>query len=677
MDQETHSPPARIVIAGVTPEIEAGRSPIKRVPGESVTVTADIFAEGHGLLSAVVRWRRRGNGAWIELPMRELGNDRWTGTFTVSEPGEYEYTLQAWSNEFETWRRDTKKNLDAGQDVSIGLITGADLVEGAIRMAVKCGAGGDALKLQERACQLRVAASLRTLEHPAIADSPAVTQFFSDENLGPLITKYSERRASTGYERCLPIVVERLKARFSSWYEMFPRSWAKQPGRHGTFRDCEAALPYIANMGFDVLYLPPIHPIGITHRKGKNNSPIAQEDDVGSPWAIGSAEGGHKSIHPQLGTLEDFKHLLARAREYGLEVALDIAFQCSPDHPYVKSHPEWFRRRPDGTIQYAENPPKKYEDIYPFDFGSEDWQALWDELKSVVSFWLEQGVQIFRVDNPHTKPFPFWEWLIGEIKKENWDALFLSEAFTRPKVMQRLAKLGFTQSYTYFAWRNTKWELTEYFTELTQTDLREYFRPNLWPNTPDILTEYLQRGGRPAFMARLVLAATLGASYGIYGAAFELCENRALVPGKEEYLDAEKYQIRKWDLESPASVRQLVARVNQARRQNRALQTNSGLRFERIDNDQLIAYTKSSDDGSNIVLVVVNLDPRYTQSGWVELPLEELRLNAYSAFPVHDLLADTTYLWNGPRNYVQLDPHVVPAHVFVVKGAISNQQTKG
>jgi starch synthase (maltosyl-transferring) len=667
MNRETHLPPARIIIASVRPEIETGRFPIKRVTGESVTVTADIFAEGHGLLAAVVRWRRSGGSEWSEAPMRELGNDRWTATFTVGEPGEYEYTLQAWSDQFETWRRDTRKNLDAGQDVSIGLVVGATLVDEAIQMAVECGEDGDALKLRERGCQLRIAAWLRTSEGSARAGSSSLAQVLSDDKLGQLMTKYLERRASTSYERCLRIVVDRPRARFSSWYEIFPRSWAKEPGRHGTFMDCEEALPYIAEMGFDVLYLPPIHPIGTTHRKGKNNSTAAEEGDVGSPWAIGSPEGGHKSVHPQLGTLKDFKHLVARAREYGLEIALDIAFQCSPDHPYAKSHPEWFRRRPDGSIQYAENPPKKYEDIYPFDFESQDWQALWDELRSVVRFWMEHDVRIFRVDNPHTKPFPFWEWLIGEIKKENWDALFLSEAFTRPKVMQRLAKLGFTQSYTYFAWRNTKSELMDYFTELTQTDMQEYFRPNLWPNTPDILTEYLQRGGRPAFIARLILAATLGASYGIYGAAFELCENRALVPGKEEYFDAEKYQIRRWDLESPASIKQLITRVNHARRQNPALQTNSGLRFHPIDNDQLIAYTKSTGNGSNIVLVVVNLDPRYTQSGWIELPLEELGLNAYSAFPVHDVLADTTYLWNGPRNYVQLDPHVIPAHVFVVK----------
>jgi starch synthase (maltosyl-transferring) len=665
MEQEIAPAPTRVIITAVRPEIDGGRFPIKRVQGETVTVSADIFAEGHGLLSAVVRCRRKGNSEWIERPMRELGNDRWTGSFTVEEPGEYEYGLQAWADEFETWRRDTRKNLDAGQDVSLGLIAGAELVEEAIRNAANAGADGDALKLQERACQLRVPASLRTVAEPA-ADQGSVEQILSDDELRDLMAKYLDRRSAATYET-LPISVDRAKARFSSWYEMFPRSWAREPGRHGTLSDCEAALPYIAAMGFDVLYLPPVHPIGVTCRKGKNNSPVADKDDVGSPWAIGSAEGGHKAIHPQLGTFEDFEHLLSKAREYGLEVALDIAYQCSPDHPYVKSHPEWFRHRPDGSIQYAENPPKKYEDIYPFDFESKDWRALWEELKSIISFWIGKGIRIFRVDNPHTKPFAFWEWLIRDIKEKHWDVIFLSEAFTRPKVMQRLAKVGFTQSYTYFAWRNTKRELTEYLTELTQTEMQEYFLPSFWPNTPDILTEYLQRGGRPAFMARLVLAATLGANYGIYGPAFELCENRALVAGKEEYLDAEKYQIRRWNLDSPASIKDLIARVNRARRENPALQTNTGLRFQRLDNEQLIAYTKSTGDGSNIVLVIVSLDPRYTQSGWVELSLEDLGLNPHSPFRVHDVLADTAYLWSGPRNYVQLDPHRIPAHLFIVK----------
>lgn len=658
-------PPSRVVITNVTPEIDGGRFPIKRVEGDTVTVSADIFAEGHGLLSAAVCWRPAG-GEWVEIPMRELGNDRWTGAFTVDEPGEYEYTLRAWANEFETWRGDTRKNLEAGQDVTLGLLAGAELIEAARRRASECGAEADALELTEWACRLHVRVSLESAQDAA-PNSSALVPLLSSGDLENLMSKHAVRRSTAAYEKCLPLTVDRPKAGFSSWYEMFPRSWSVEPGRHGTFRDCEAALPYIAGMGFDVLYLPPIHPIGITHRKGKNNAPVAAPGDVGSPWAIGAAEGGHKAVHPQFGTLEDFERLLVKAREYGLELALDIAYQCSPDHPYVKSHPQWFRHRPDGSIQYAENPPKKYEDIYPLDFESEDWRALWEELKSIVDFWIDKGVRIFRVDNPHTKPFTFWAWLIAEVKKAHREVIFLSEAFTRPKVMQRLAKLGFSQSYTYFAWRNTKWELTEYFTELTQTEVREYFRPNLWPNTPDILTEYLQTGGRPAFMARLVLAGTLGASYGVYGPAFELCENRPLIAGKEEYLDAEKYQIRRWNIESPASLKELVTRVNRARRENVALQSNAGLRFQRVDNDQLIAYSKMAPDRSNVVLVVVNLDPRYTQAGWIDLALDELGISPGAPFGVHDLLTDARYLWRGPRNFVQLDPRAVPAHLFVVK----------
>ena len=420
-------------------------------------------------------------------------------------------------------------------------------------------------------------------------------------------------------------------------------------------------------MGFDVLYLPPIHPVGVTHRKGKNGAVAVRPSDPGSVWAIGSPEGGHKAIHPQLGTLEDFKRLLTKAREYGIDVALDIAYQCSPDHPYVREHPEWFRRRPDGTVQYAENPPKKYEDIYPFDFETPHWRELWEELKSIVDYWIEQGVRIFRVDNPHTKPFAFWEWMIGETKQRHPEVIFLSEAFTRPKIMYRLAKLGFTHSYTYFAWRNTKQELTEYFTELTQSEVREYFRPHLWPNTPDILTEAFQTGGRPTFIARLVLAATLAGNYGIYGPAYELCENRALVPGKEEYLDAEKYEIKHWEIERPDSLNSLIARVNRARRENAALARDAGLRFHPLDNDQLIAYTKATNDLSNVILIIVNLDPRYTQSGWVTLPLEELGLDARQPYEVHDLLTDARYVWRGPRNYVELHPSTVPAHVFRVR----------
>jgi starch synthase (maltosyl-transferring) len=455
---------------------------------------------------------------------------------------------------------------------------------------------------------------------------------------------------------------------------MFPRSCAAQEGKHGTLQDCIARLPYVASMGFDVLYLPPIHPIGYSFRKGKNNILAANPEDVGSPWAIGAKEGGHKSIHPKLGTLEDFKRLVTKAKESGIEIALDIAYQCTPDHPYVKEHPQWFRKRPDGSIQYAENPPKKYQDIYPLDFESDDWRALWEELKSIILFWAEQGVRIFRVDNPHTKSFPFWQWVIPEVKKSYPDAIFLAEAFTRPKVMYRLAKVGFSQSYTYFAWRNTKAELTEYFTEITRTEVADFFRPNLWPNTPDILTEYLQFGGRPAFMARLVLAATLGASYGIYGPAFELCENTARDPGSEEYLNSEKYEIRHWDWERADSLKEFIGMVNRIRRDNPALRGDRGLLFHNVDNPELICFSKRTEDLTNVIVVVVNLDPHHIQSGWVELPMEDLGLDPHQPIQMHDLLTDARHLWHGTKSYVELAPQSVPAHVFRVRHRIRREQ---
>jgi starch synthase (maltosyl-transferring) len=475
--------------------------------------------------------------------------------------------------------------------------------------------------------------------------------------------RYADKSLAVTYPKELEVVVDPERARFSTWYELFPRS-AAQAGKHGTFKDVERRLAEIAEMGFDVLYLPPIHPIGKTHRKGANNLPTAGPEDPGSPWAIGSEEGGHKSIDPRLGTLDDFHDLLQAAGQHGMDVALDIAFQCSPDHPYTREHPEWFKHRPDGSIQYAENPPKKYEDIVPFDFESESWRELWDELLSVVVYWIEQGVTVFRVDNPHTKPFAFWEWLIGEVKRQHPDVVFLAEAFTRPKVMYRLAKLGFTQSYTYFAWRNTAAELAQYFTELSQPPIREYFRPNLWPNTPDILTEYLQTGGRAAFAARLVLAATLGASYGIYGPAFELCEGRAREPGSEEYLDSEKYQVRSWDRENPDNIRELITLINKVRRENPALQSDRGLRFHPTENDHLIAYTKSTPDLADVVLAVVNVDPHHTQTGMVTLPLEELGIRRDRGYQAHELLSGARYLWNGPRNFVEINPNAIPAQIF-------------
>jgi starch synthase (maltosyl-transferring) len=648
----------RVIIEAVKPEVDGGRFAIKRTVGEKVVIEADVFADGHDALSCVLLYRRDGESQWKEAAMDFLVNDRWRGEFSVTELGQHRYTVQAWVDHFKSWRQGLLKKFDAGQDVSIDLLTGSELVEEASQRAP----GSDAKKLKEVALTLR--------SNQETSDRVQIT--LGDE-LAELMAKYPDKGLATTYERELIVVVDRPKARFSAWYEMFPRSSSSEPGHHGTFKDCEGRLAYVANMGFDVLYFPPIHPIGHTHRKGKNNVPVAGPDDPGSPWAIGSAEGGHKAIHAQLGTLEDFRRLVSEAKKHGMVIALDLAFHCTPDHPYVREHQEWLRWRPDKTVQYAENPPKKYEDIYPLNFETEQWQELWNELKDVVLFWIDQGVYIFRVDNPHTKPFRFWEWLIGEIKKDHPDVIFLAEAFTRPKVMYQLAKLGFTQSYTYFAWRNTKWELAEYFTELTQTEVREYFRPNLWPNTPDILTEYLQMGGRPAFMVRLVLAATLGASYGIYGPAFELYENRPKEPGSEEYLDSEKYEIKNWDITSPGSLADFIGRVNRIRRENPALQGNWGLLFHPTDNDQLICYSKQTEDLSNIIVVVVNLDPHHKHSGWVELPLQTLEIDSRQPFHVHDLLSDERYLWHGNRNYVELDPRVVPAHIFRLRRRIRTE----
>jgi starch synthase (maltosyl-transferring) len=473
-------------------------------------------------------------------------------------------------------------------------------------------------------------------------------------------------------ERELELWVDRVKARFGAWYETFPRSTAPKPGQHGTLGDLIARLPYIAGMGFDVLYLPPIHPVGRTHRKGKNNSLKAGAKDPGSPWAIGDKTGGHKAINPELGTIEDFKRLVKEAKGHGLELALDIALQCSPDHPYLKEHPEWFQHRPDGSLRFAENPPKKYEDIYPLDFTCRAWRPLWDEVKSVFRFWIDHGVRIFRVDNPHTKPFAFWDWLIRDLRRENPDLIFLAEAFTRPRIMGRLAKAGFSQSYNYFPWRNSKWELESYFTELTRTPVKEYLRPNLWPNTPDILTEYLQFGGRPAFMIRHVLAATLGASYGIYGPAFELCEAAPLEPGREEYLDSEKYELKHWQLDGKNTIRDLITRVNRIRRENPALQNDASLRFFRVDNEQLLCYGKQS--GDDLLLMVVSLDPNHKQSGWLELPLHEFGLPADKPYQMHDLLADRRFLWRGPRNYVELDPRQIPAHIFRLRRYVRTER---
>ncbi|MBV8201426.1 MAG: alpha-1,4-glucan--maltose-1-phosphate maltosyltransferase [Acidobacteria bacterium] len=652
----------RVIIDRVRPEIDGGRFAIKRTVGEKVTVEADVLIDGHDALGCLLLYRDERASGWNEVAMEALGNDRYRAQFTVTGIGRWRYTVTAWVDHFKTWRRDLRKRVDARQDVALELLAGAALIHHAAERARAAGRKADA----------RVLAGLaRSLEQGR--DLEARLRLALDDELAQLMDRHTDRSDATTH-RELTVVVDRERARFSSWYEMFPRSCSPVPGRHGTFRDLVERLPQVAEMGFDVLYLPPIHPIGSTNRKGKNNSPVAGPDDVGSPWAIGSPQGGHKAILPELGTVEDFRRVIARARDLGLEIALDVAFQCSPDHPYVREHPEWFRKRPDGTIQYAENPPKKYEDIYPFDFECEAWRELWQELKSVFDHWLGEGIRIFRVDNPHTKPFAFWEWVIGEIKRDHPDVIFLAEAFTRPKLMYRLAKLGFTQSYNYFPWRTNRWELTQYFTELTRTEVAEYFRPSLWPNTPDILTEQRQYGGRPAFIQRLVLAATLGASYGIYGPAFELLESRARERGSEEYLDSEKYQLRHWDLAAPHSLRDLVALVNRVRRENPALQTAAGLAFHPTDNEQLLCYSRSALAADNTVVVVVNLDPHHVQSGWVDLDLARLGVETGRPFQVHDLLTGARYLWSGARNFVQLDPQQVPAHLFRLRRRVRSER---
>jgi starch synthase (maltosyl-transferring) len=639
----------RVVIEGVSPAIDAGRFAVKRIVGDVFVVEADIFADGHTELTSRLLYRREADAEYEETAMHSLGNDRWRGEFLLGEVGQYRYTIEGWVDPFRTWRHDLVRRLEVRQDVDAELLIGASLIEQAASRAQ----GVAVKRLSKRARQLRS------------GDIDSRIAAALDEELEVLVGRVPDLRFATRYPRELSIVVDREKARFSSWYELFPRSWAREPGRHGTFRDCEAWLPYVAGMGFDVLYLPPIHPIGRVFRKGRNNAVAADEHDVGSPWAIGSADGGHTEIDPELGTLDDFRSLVTRAAKFDLEIALDLAFQCAPDHPYTRTHREWFRERPDGTIQYAENPPKKYQDIYPLNFETDNWEALWLELKRVILFWVDQGVKLFRVDNPHTKPFAFWEWVIAEVKSQDPDVLFLSEAFTRPRVMERLAKVGFSQSYTYFAWRNTRAELEQYFRELAT--IGDFFRPNLWPNTPDILTAFLQVGGRPAFMIRGILAATLGANYGIYGPAFELCENTPRGPGSEEYLDSEKYEIKQRDLNAPWNLGGLLSRLNRIRREQRALQSDRTLRFHPTDNPFLICYSKTSGDKSNVILTIVNLSPFHTHAGWVTLELDALGIEPARSYQVHDLLSNDVYTWHDARNYVELNPTRMPAHIFRIE----------
>lgn len=648
----------RIAIERVWPEIDSGKFPIKRIPGESVVVRADIFTDGHDDVAAFLLYKNEKEDIWHEIRMTPLGNDRWIGSFRIEDEVDYFYTVRGHVNEFGSWRKDLEKKIKASQDISVDLKIGAQIIE----KIAKGATGGDAKKLRNWAQKLT----------GSVDPESALSVTMSQELLS-IIEASLDDKDGVIYDKELRVGVERKLAAFSSWYELFPRSWSSAPGQHGTFKDCERLLPEISRMGFGIIYLPPIYPIGKTNRKGKNNSTICKRGDPGSPWAIGTEEGGHKAIHPQLGTIREFKDFVNKAKKYNIEVALDLAFQCSPDHPYVKEHPAWFRWRPDGTIQYAENPPKKYEDIVPINFNTEDWPNLWEELKSIVLFWAQQGIRVFRVDNPHTKPFRFWEWLIAEIKHEYPDTIFLSEAFTRPKAMYRLAKCGFSQSYTYFTWRNTKKEFTEYMTELTQGEVAEYFRPNFWPNTPDILPEHLQYGGRPAFIIRAILAATLSSNFGIYGPAFELCISGSM-PNKEEYLNSEKYELKQWDWNGEGHLKDILARLNKIRKENPSLHMTRNIRFCQIGNDNLLCYYKATGDFSNIILVVVNLDPYHTQSGWLQVPLDELGIDKGKSYLAHDLLSDDKYIWEGEKSYIELNPSHSPAHILRVRRQLRREQ---
>ncbi|HSD50136.1 MAG TPA: alpha-1,4-glucan--maltose-1-phosphate maltosyltransferase [Candidatus Methylomirabilis sp.] len=634
-------------IGNVWPELDGGRFPVKREVGDLFEVTADILREGHEALAAVLKYRTVKDTVWREVRMDPLGNDRWIARFPLEENTRYLYTIEAFPAQDRSWAEDLRRRLAAGMEVTSELLEGASL----LRRTLPRAAGADRKRLEARLA-----------DFDAATESAARARILLDQETGELMDTYPDRSSASRYDGELEVVADRTLARFAAWYEMFPRSQGRVAGRHGTFKNCIDRLPQIAAMGFDVIYLPPIHPIGRSFRKGKNNSLTAGPDDPGSPWAIGNEQGGHKAVEPALGPLDDFRAFVRAARELRMEVALDYALQCSPDHPYAREHPEWFHARPDGTIKYAENPPKKYQDIYPLNFYCRDREALWEEMKSIFLFWIQQGVRIFRVDNPHTKPIPFWAWVIGEVQAVHPDVIFLSEAFTRPKVMQALAKVGFTQSYTYFTWRNFKPELIEYFTELTQSEMAEYFRGNLFTNTPDILPPILQQGGRPAFKMRLVLAATLSSVYGIYS-GYELCENVA-VPGTEEYLNSEKYEIKVRDWNSPGNIREYLSRINAIRRENAALAEYRNLRFFESDDDNILFYGKRSFDGTNAVLVAVNLDPFETHQAQVQLPLAELGIGPEERFQVHELITDERHLWKGPVQSIRLDPREEPAAIF-------------
>lgn len=653
----------RVIIENVQPLINCGEFPVKRVLNETIRVEADIFCDSHDVIIAELSWKYSKDDKRETKEMSYDINDRWYGSFKLSRTGSWHFSIQAWADQFRTWHRDIKKKIDASSDYEVDILTGAEIIKSSLDEYPD-------IKTEDKAFLNEAIKNFSS----GSGQAKDKISLILDGSLYDIMVKYPVKKHISRIEKEAEVEVERPRAGFSSWYEVFPRSLGYGDNRHGSLADCIDFLPYISEMGFDVMYLPPIHPVGKTNRKGKNNSTVCEPGDPGSPWAIGSEEGGHKSIHPELGDHEDLRALVKKAADYGIEIALDIAFQCSPDHPWVKEHPQWFMVRPDGSLQYAENPPKKYEDIYPLNFETDDWKALWEELKSVFLHWIDQGIKIFRVDNPHTKSLRFWGWVIEEIKKDHDDIILLSEAFTRPKLMYQLAKQGFSQSYTYFTWRNTKHEISTYCQELVNTETREFFRPCFWPNTPDILPEYLQVAPRPGFIQRIALAATLSSNYGIYGPAFELMENTAVAPGKEEYLNSEKYEIKNWDIRDPQSLKSIIKRINKIRNENRALQNTHSLKFHDIDNDALICYSKTSDDLDNIILVVLNLDPHHTHSGWISFSPEEFQMDHHLPFQVHDLLSGSFFMWSGEQNYVEIDPGVMPLHIFKVRRKVRSEK---
>ena len=738
--------PPSVVIEDVTPLVDGGRYPIKRVTGEDTTVEADIYKGGHDVVSAVLKWRKAGTTKWSETPMTPLlrVQDRWGGTFSVFENAIYEYTVEAWGDFFRTWQHDFAVKFNAAQpDLKSETLEGAGLLENAAALATQAGRKADAKRLLALAAEIRTStpeevnnmlhrAELEALmttwadrreacefllnlptprelvetppaAAPRASGSEAKKSARSKKKADAAVDPGAAPFPDSGYRPAYPCaIVDRPRAGFAAWYEFFSRSAEGLADRGSKFRDCLPRVEDAKAMGFDVIYFPQIHPVGVTARKGRNNSVTCEPGDPGVPYAIGNRHqncpngGGHKDVAPELGTLEDFDWLVGEITKRGMEVALDFAINCSPDHPYVHEHPDWFYKRPDGTIKYAENPPKKYQDVFPMNFHNPDWRAMWSELTSVIEFWCEHGVRNFRVDNPHTKPVSFWEYLIQRVQARWPDAVFLSEAFTRPKMMRVLAKAGFTHSYTYFTWRNTRHGLAEYFTELTRSSLADVMRPSLWPNTPDILPSYLQFGGRPAFVVRAVLATTLSPIYGIYS-GFELCENAGLWKAdwnpagdvhhflnlcdwdykqlaKEEYLDSEKYQFKGRDWNAPGNIKEIITRLNAARRENRALQQLRNLRFQHADNDFVLCYSKATVARDSLILVVANLDVWHTQDSFVNVPLEDFGLAEDETYQVHDLLTDTRYLWTGRRNFVRLDPQVHPAHVFRIRRKAGSEQ---